>query len=111
MECFQLYTRGSPQDSLPAWRTLVDDFRVLEGSDVGRYGFIHVPDEAEGWDRAYAFGTYVADQTYYLPWLAELLEGSGRVEFVQRRLESLEELASEGFTLTFNCAGANHASP
>ena len=50
------------------------------------------------------FGTYIVDQTYYLPFLARQVHALG-VQLYSQKVESFDELAEHGYKCVFNCAG------
>lgn len=52
------------------------------------------------------FGTYIVDQTYYLPYLAAQVDELG-VQQYQQTVGSFDELARSGYKCVFNCAGAH----
>lgn len=51
------------------------------------------------------FGTYIVDQTYYLPFLAAQVNALG-VQQYKEKVQSFDDLARFGYKCVFNCAGA-----
>lgn len=73
------------------------NFRVLTADDIQRMG---MPSK---YDKGYTFGSYVADQKYYMQFLTRRLKEMG-VAFQQRKVESIPELTSE-YDCVINCTG------
>jgi glycine/D-amino acid oxidase-like deaminating enzyme len=89
----------------PSWASIVHSFTLLNSEDLQKMG---VPRK---YTRGYSFGTYVVDQKYYEPHITQKLQKAG-VRFVQRKLDSLNEVVNE-FDCVINCSGlgAYHLVP
>uniref|UniRef100_A0A914XYJ3 FAD dependent oxidoreductase domain-containing protein n=1 Tax=Panagrolaimus superbus TaxID=310955 RepID=A0A914XYJ3_9BILA len=51
------------------------------------------------------YTAYASEGRLYVPWLRKQCEKIGNCEFVTRKIDSLQNLASEGFEIVINCAG------
>eukprot|EP01026_Neomeris_dumetosa_P052755 TRINITY_DN4685_c1_g1_i4.p1 TRINITY_DN4685_c1_g1~~TRINITY_DN4685_c1_g1_i4.p1 ORF type:complete len:333 (-),score=61.36 TRINITY_DN4685_c1_g1_i4:82-1080(-) len=91
----QYWTDGVSREA-PFWSDIVFDFRMMEADEL-RSGLGRA---TSGW----TFGSIVADQSYYMPWLMERLEAQG-CKFQQGKLEKIDDLKEEGFDVIVNCAG------
>lgn len=82
---------------IPSWSTIVHSFKVLEADDLKA---MNLP---EKYTKGYTFGSYVADQKYYLQFLMKKLSSVG-VKFVQQFVENIHDLRLD-FDCTVNCTG------
>ncbi|VDP47034.1 unnamed protein product [Heligmosomoides polygyrus] len=82
-----------------AYGDIVYNFRFL--SDRERKRLFPEPSR-----HAIHFSSYAAEGNRYVPFLKEQLLVRG-VQFVQRAIKSIDEIADEGFDVVVNCAGLN----
>mmetsp|Transcript_44531 Transcript_44531/g.32635 ORF Transcript_44531/g.32635 Transcript_44531/m.32635 type:complete len:339 (+) Transcript_44531:53-1069(+) len=82
---------------IPSWSNIVHNFQLLDIDALQKMGL------PRKYVKGYSFGSYVADQKYYLQYLMKLLKNFG-VKFVQRRLDSLRELHGK-YDCIINCTG------
>jgi hypothetical protein len=90
------------------WNDGVFNFSEVNAEDLGKLGL------PARFVKGYKFGTFVVDQKYYPEYLTANLQAAG-VEFIQRKIGSIEELravpgkAESGFEFFVNCAGLGAA--
>lgn len=82
---------------VPSWSHIVHNFQVLDSDALRRMGL------PEKYVKGYSFGSYVADQKYYLQYISRKLTSYG-VKFIQRRIENLSELHGQ-YGCIVNCTG------
>lgn len=82
---------------IPSWSHIVHNFQVLDSDALRRMGL------PEKYVKGYSFGSYVADQKYYLQYISRKLTSYG-VKFIQRRIENLSELHGQ-YGCIINCTG------
>lgn len=82
----------------PSWKDIVFNFTHLSSGDINKMG---LPSK---YVKGYKFGTFVIEQKYYMRYLTRKLNENG-VHFIQRRVNNLEEVTSQGFDLVVNCSG------
>ncbi|POI27638.1 hypothetical protein CIB84_008612, partial [Bambusicola thoracicus] len=89
----QLETFSPLQD--PSWKNIVLGFRNLTPKELELF-----PDYSYGW-----FNTaLMLECRSYLPWLTNRLAQRG-VKFFHRKVESFEEMFSQGIDVAINCTG------
>jgi glycine/D-amino acid oxidase-like deaminating enzyme len=105
---YELFEADSTYE-IPKWKDVVLNFSELSAEDLKKLGL------PARFVKGYSFGTYVVDQKYYLKFLTDNLQAAG-VEFIQRKLGSIEELRAvpgkveSGFDYVVNCAGLGAAA-
>jgi glycine/D-amino acid oxidase-like deaminating enzyme len=82
---------------IPSWSHIVYNFQVLDEAALRSMGL------PKKYVKGYSFGSYVADQKYYLQFLMKKLTKLG-VRFVQRKVESLSDLYGQ-YDCVINCSG------
>jgi hypothetical protein len=98
--CHGLFTTPSKIPPDPFWKDIVHNWRTLSPEALTAMGY---PNLAGGW----AFESIVADQSFYLRWLQEVLEEDGAdVRYVKRHLNSITDLPGRKYQAVFNCSGA-----
>jgi hypothetical protein len=100
--CHALTTEPSKAVATPAWATVAHNYTShlpvrMPPPSLVSYG--------ESLALRSEFGTWVADQSYYLPFLAAQVRAAG-VRRHSHRVQSFHELARAGYKFVFNCAGA-----
>ena len=86
---------------LPAWRSVVRDFRELSDADIADLAL-------QGdtvWQHGWVFSTLIADPTCYLPWMSEQVDAAGGVNTVTQKITNLSELPASQYRAVFNCTG------
>jgi glycine/D-amino acid oxidase-like deaminating enzyme len=103
MNAYSLYTEEECLNlNEPSWKDIVFNFKVMTTSEIRR---MMLP---ERFVKAFSFSTIVVDQKYYMQYLTNILKKGG-VEFIQRKLNSLDELDHETFDAIVNCTGLGSA--
>lgn len=85
-------------DTIPAWKDIVYDFKVLDSSDIEKMGL------PAKYVKGFSFGTFVIEQKYYMNFLTNILLKKG-VVFEQRKVKSLDEFNDSSYDCVVNCAG------
>jgi hypothetical protein len=107
--------------SIPAWAHIAHNFTVhspaSSGNEAREEQTVHkswagsdthvtLLSYGEKLSLTQEFGTYIVDQTYYLPFLAAQVSAFG-VQQYKHKVESFHELADSGYKVVFNCTGTN----
>lgn len=96
--CYQLFEEHE-DSSPPFWKDIVLNFTLLSNADLRGLG---VPSK---YVNGYSFGSFVADQKYYLPYLTSQLQSQG-VVFEQAKIENLtNDPRLQEMDVIFNCTG------
>lgn len=111
--CHNLTSESPPApESIPAWAHIAHNFTNHSqqserdsGDDQGNGAQKRLLHYGPRLSLTQEFGTYIVDQTYYLPYLAAQVHALGVQQYAQK-VESFENLARCGYQCVFNCAGA-----
>lgn len=95
--CYQLFVEEE-DSSPPFWKDIVVNFTTLSNQELRSMG---VPAK---YTKGYSFGSFIADQKYYLQYMTDILQKAG-VKFQQHKVYSLDDTILEGFHTVFNCTG------
>jgi D-amino-acid oxidase len=108
LTCYKLVEANAKYE-IPPWKDVVFNFSEMNAEDLRKMGL------PARFVKGYTFGTFVVEQKYYLNYLTDNLQAAG-VEFIQRKLGSIEELravpgkADGGYDFVVNCAGLGAAA-
>lgn len=83
-----------------AYADIVYNFRFLDKRELKSQFLLKDDDDSS----AIHYTAFTSEGATYCPWMKKQLMDSG-VAFVQRKIETLDELADEGFPIVVNCAG------
>lgn len=90
--------------NVPSWKDIVFNFSNLNAREIAQMGF------PSRFTHGFTFGTLVIEQRLYMTWLMALLEAKWGVEFIQGKVDNLDEFISprgQGarFDIVINCTG------
>ncbi|KAJ1358464.1 hypothetical protein KIN20_016893 [Parelaphostrongylus tenuis] len=83
-----------------AYSDIVYNFHFLNGRELESQFVLYDKNKTFG----IHYTAFTSEGAKYCPWMKKQLLDRG-VQFVQRRIESLDELGNEGFPIVVNCAG------
>ncbi|WKX92434.1 hypothetical protein Q1695_010452 [Nippostrongylus brasiliensis] len=89
------------RDQERAYGDIVYNFRYLDDRELHSQ-FVLEDDNTKG----IHYTAFTSEGARYCPWMKKELLAKG-VQFVQRKIENMDELADEGFPIVVNCAGVN----
>eukprot|EP01024_Parvocaulis_polyphysoides_P036265 TRINITY_DN3225_c2_g1_i1.p2 TRINITY_DN3225_c2_g1~~TRINITY_DN3225_c2_g1_i1.p2 ORF type:complete len:350 (+),score=58.83 TRINITY_DN3225_c2_g1_i1:38-1051(+) len=90
------YWTEDANPSPPFWSDIAYNFRMLEKDEL-KNGFSGA---VSGW----TLGTFAADNSYYMPYLTQLIESQGG-QLKQGKVQEFEDLSGEGYDVVVNCTG------
>lgn len=100
--CYQLF-EDHEDSSPPSWKDIVFNFQLLSKETIDKMA---LPSK---FVKGFTFGTLIIEQKYYMKYLTDELEKSGRCTFIQKKLSTLEDVAlvadDRGFDAIVNCCG------
>ncbi|KAK6022655.1 FAD dependent oxidoreductase, partial [Ostertagia ostertagi] len=91
-------------DQERAYGDIVYNFRFLNERELNSQFVLNDGDKTSG----IHYTAFTSEGARYCPWMKSELLARG-VKFVERKIESLDELADEGYSTVVNCAGMNGA--
>nr|CDJ95708.1 FAD dependent oxidoreductase domain containing protein [Haemonchus contortus] len=92
------------RDQERAYADIVYNFHFLDDRELKSQFGLKDGDKTSG----IHYTAFTSEGARYCPWMKKHLLASG-VKFFERKIESLDELADDGFPIVVNCAGMNGA--
>ncbi|VDO59770.1 unnamed protein product [Haemonchus placei] len=92
------------RDQERAYADIVYNFHFLDERELKSQFVLKDGDKTSG----IHYTAFTSEGARYCPWMKKQLLASG-VKFFERKIESLDELADDGFPIVVNCAGMNGA--